>query len=157
ARRRAARRDRQRRHPRGDRLRGRLGDRLPRRLVRALAQHHHAVREGHGPDRRQAARHRRARQPRLAEPARRVGRDGDHRPRARGHGRPRAGVRRDPRRPARQAQDRHPGGRDLLRDPVRPDPGVGRRPRLRRRRGDRRQRRDVLPGPRSAPARFRRV
>jgi inner membrane transporter RhtA len=81
----AARRDAQRGPVRGDRLRGGLDDGRDRRLPRALAQRDHHVRQADGPGRRQAPDPRCAPGAREPQPRRRLGRDGDHRARVRGH------------------------------------------------------------------------
>ena len=98
-------------HPRRDRVRARELHRRARRLDRAPAQEGDDVRQADGPAGRQAARHLRAGLARLARPARRVGGDGDHRARVRGH-RPAPagdGARRgDPGLELGQAQDLRP-------------------------------------------------
>ena len=78
------------------RVRDRLGHRRARRLARAPPLDGHRLRQADGPARRQAADHRRARLARRALPPRRVGRDGDHRARVRGHRSAHAGHRAGP-------------------------------------------------------------
>ena len=123
-------------------------DRRDGRLPRAHAQRDHDVRQAHGPDRRQAADHRGARRAGVAEPSRRVGRDGHHRARADGHGHAHAGHpagRRHRGQLVGQGEDDRAGRGDLLRHRRRAsDAGVGRRPRLRRRRDHDRQRDRLL-------------
>ena len=81
---------------RRDRVRDRLGDRRARRLDRAPALDGHRVRQADGPARRQAADHGGARLARRPLPPRRVGGDGDHRARVRGHRPAHAGRRAGP-------------------------------------------------------------
>ncbi|CAA9523393.1 MAG: CDP-diacylglycerol--glycerol-3-phosphate 3-phosphatidyltransferase, partial [uncultured Solirubrobacteraceae bacterium] len=132
----AALRGPQRRRARRRRLRPRLLHRRAGRLDRPPAPHRVGVRQAHGPARRQAAGDGGARRPRVAEPGRRLGGDGDHRARVRGHraapARRRAGARRAGEHVG-QAQDDAPD-----RDGPRPHhrrglAAVGRRARLRHR------------------------
>ena len=122
-------------------------DRRARRLLRPLARRGHHLRQADGPDRRQAADRRRAGLAGLARPARSLGGDGDHRPRVRRHrdaGDRRRARHRDRRQLARQGQDRAADRRRDRPDRRQPGPGLGRRPRLPRRRRDPDQRRRLL-------------